>query len=320
VWQDFGNGTDMDVHGARVGLDGKVLDAKPMAIAVGPHTQVLPEIASDGKTGWLVVWQGFVEKENGYRTFAAKIGADGAVGKPVSMTVGPTPKVAWDGKGYLVGGFSGGYGLRTCRLTAEGTLDGAAKENAVKVGGQHLYSFSLSAMPGKGWVMVADRSIPDNWGWAGPGAMRCVGLLEDGQQDKAQQLEGQGPAHNVLQPNWLDTDSGKAAGDYWPWGRSSVAWGGQECVAAWTRCHFAKQGAGGYVVESMEPGDIVCGRIASDWSLPDAKRPVLVSANNSQNPAVASDGNGKLLCVYEKKTAEGNTQICAKPITTRAAK
>ena len=48
VWQEF-NGTDMDVLGVRVAPDGKVLDTRPIAIAVGPRTQVLPDVTASDK-------------------------------------------------------------------------------------------------------------------------------------------------------------------------------------------------------------------------------------------------------------------------------
>jgi hypothetical protein len=322
VWQDFSSNKDMDVLGVRLSADpstgsgqAAVLDAKPIEIAAGARTQVLPEVASDGKTGWLVAWQGFQGQEDACRSFAAHVAPDGKVGKVSALDASPMPKVAWDGGRYLV--FSGPRGAfsstRAQKFNADGSLDGKSVSSGEAFAGTF---FSMAPMPGKGWVFLAHRAPPDFWGWGGPGAMRCFGLLPDGSTDKSQKREQSYPKFGVLEPGWLDVCSGEnVKPKYWPYGRSAVAWDGKQCLAVWTRYHF-----GGPQGMTLVNGDLMAGRIREGWELPDAKGPIPVAATDGdeQNPALASNGAGKLLCVYEKQPEDGksNAVIAARLVTT----
>ncbi|MBW1677032.1 MAG: hypothetical protein JRJ79_10600 [Deltaproteobacteria bacterium] len=90
VWQDLRNGEDCDVLGARVSLEGKVLDPAPMPIGIGPRTQAMPDVAADDE-GFLVVWHGFQGRETAAKIFAACIGRAGPAGKAVVIASGATP-------------------------------------------------------------------------------------------------------------------------------------------------------------------------------------------------------------------------------------
>ena len=100
AWQDF-NGNDCDAPAARVSADGRVLNERPIAVAVGPRTQALPDVASDGRN-FLVVWQGLVGEETSYRGFATLVAAGGRIAETVDTGATPPAKVAWNGKNYLV--------------------------------------------------------------------------------------------------------------------------------------------------------------------------------------------------------------------------
>lgn len=59
VWSDERNATNsFDIYGARVGLDGTVLDAAGVAISRGASNQLAPAVAFDGQN-YLVVWHDF---------------------------------------------------------------------------------------------------------------------------------------------------------------------------------------------------------------------------------------------------------------------
>jgi len=66
VWQDGvptddgtnGEGPAQNVMAVRVAAEGKVLDAKPIAVSAAKGSQLRPAVASDDK-GWLVVWHDF---------------------------------------------------------------------------------------------------------------------------------------------------------------------------------------------------------------------------------------------------------------------
>src|SRR5665648_733295 len=112
VWQDLRNEIDYDVLAVRISAGGKVLDAKPIIIAGGPHNQVLPDIASDGK-GFMVVWQGFQVSDRTFHGYAVRIDMQGKVGKTIETGIAPQQKIAWNGTNFLVSCDGGtGTGLR----------------------------------------------------------------------------------------------------------------------------------------------------------------------------------------------------------------
>ncbi len=105
VWQDLRNGRDWDVYAARVAADGRVLDPGGSALAQGPRSQALPDVATDG-TRFLVVWQhmaadGFYELRaapvrweevpRGARTFPVRYRP-----REAARWLGYTPGWGWD--------------------------------------------------------------------------------------------------------------------------------------------------------------------------------------------------------------------------------
>jgi hypothetical protein len=321
VWQEF-NGRDMDVYGVRVGLDGKVLDARPLAIAVAPETQVMPEVASDGQTGFLVVWQGFLPDETSARSFAALVGADGAIGQPVPHPCAPRPNVVWSSTNYLVwGGPVGTFSdMWLQRVAADGKLVGKGWKRLgtadnigagyCVVGATHT---SLAHRPGEGWLLVCDRAVPDFWGWAGPGALRAYAITADGKLDATQPRETH-PKGGELQPNWIDVVKGEKEKKTWPYARHAVAWDGRQWIAVWTAFHF-----GGTTGIDLVNGDLMLARV-DGWKSREGMTPIKVAAAevNELNPALATDGTGTLMCVYEKQPddAKNNMVIAARVIRT----
>lgn len=290
VWQDFRNGKDCDVLAARVSKEGKVLDAEPIAVAAAPRTQALPAVASDGK-GFLVVWQGMVGEETAYRGFAAPVSADGKVGATVETGATPQPKLAWNGRNYLVAcggaGFWSGE-VRGVLLGADGKP--AGKPTAV-LGGTKTAVFSLSAVPDKGWLVVSHRSPPDPWGWGGPGAMRAAFVNAEGKVENP--VKEDYPKARL--PNWLDMGREKKPGATWPWGQSASAWAGKHSLAVWQRHHL-----GGEKMTNFENCDLIAARVDGFKPLDEAGVPIAASEAEETRPALASDGAGRVLCVYEK--------------------
>ena len=320
VWQEF-NGRDMDVYGARIGLDGTVRDSKPLAIAVAPETQVMPEVATDGKAGFLVVWQGFVGEETAARGFAATVGTNGQVGQPVTHACVPRPNVVWSDTEYLVwGGPTGAFLEMTLqRVGANGQLVGQGWKrfgSADSIGTGYAVGgavhTSVAHRPGHGWLMLCDRAVPDFWGWGGPGALRAYAIEADGKLDATQPKETQ-PKAGQLQPNWVDVVKGEKEKKTWPYARNAVAWDGRQFVAMWTIFHFGATGA------DLINGDLMLARI-DGWKSREGMTPIAVAATttNELNPAVATDGAGTLLCVYEKQPddARANMVIAARLIRT----
>jgi hypothetical protein len=83
VWEDFRNGKDWDVSGARVSGDGKLLDPGGVVVVGGQHNQCRP-VATFCKGQYAVVFQGFVAGKGpagapgtGYVTQCMRLSADG---------------------------------------------------------------------------------------------------------------------------------------------------------------------------------------------------------------------------------------------------
>jgi hypothetical protein len=304
VWQDLRNGADYDVLAARVSADGKLLDAEPIKIAAGPHNQALPDVASDGE-GFLVVWQGFQAKDSAFHGYAARVDVRGKVGSSVEVGIAPQLRVAWDGKSFLVACAQAGFWQtgHVVRLAPDGTPAGRKLRAAVRVG-----RYSLAGVPGKGWLLVTHRSPPDAWGWGGPGAVRCYFVLSDGNVDGSMPKEKGYPGHEKL-PNWVDASTKDRA--IWPYGPNACAWDGKQTVVVWQRYRCV-----GEKKSMLSNPDLMAAR-TDGWKRLD-ETPIAITAGEADEtePALASDGAGGLLCVYEKER-KGRIAICARALTTK---
>jgi hypothetical protein len=303
VWFDLRNGVDYDVLAARVDADGKVLDAKPIVVAGGVHNQVLPDVAADAD-GFLVVWQGFQETGNdrAFHGYAVRVEVSGKVGEPVETGIVPQPKVAWNGRSFLVSSSDTGFGKQSDVVK----LDPIGKPVGKKVCAMQRTGFySLSGVPGKGWLLVSHRSMPDAWGWGGPGATRVSFITEAGVVDETQPKETATPGAK-LDPTWLDVNV-TTDPKTWPHGPTACAWDGKHTVAVWQRHHLKNL--------TFVQTDLM-GMQVDGWKrLKDEAFPIAASEVSELNPSLASDGAGHLMCVYEKE-ADGGTAICARPLTS----
>jgi len=307
VWHDLRNGTDYDVLAARVSADGRLLDAEPIRIAAGPHNQTLPDVAADTE-GFLVVWQGFVEQDRAFHGYAVRVGPDGAVGKPADVGLAPCLRVAFEGSHFLVACGSRGFWHTgdVRRLGRDGRP--LAKEKPFRAAAR-VGLYSLSAVPGKGWLLVTHRNTPNAWGWGGPGAMRCYFVLSDGKMDPSMAKEKGYPGYDKFEPNWVDYATRDR--ENWPYGLSASAWDGTQSVVVWPRYHCR-----GEKKSMLANGDIMLSR-TEGWKR-QSDLPVAVAASDAEElePALASNGAGSLLCVYEKEVG-AKTLICARAITSR---
>ena len=307
VWQDLRNGVGYDILGARISPEGRVLDSQPIRIAAGPHNQALPDVASDGE-GFLVVWQGFQETDRAFHGRAARVDIRGKVGEPSEIGLGPQLRVAWDGKSFLVACAQAGFWKTgdVVRLGRDGRPAGKKLRAAVRVG-----RYSLTPVPGRGWLLVTHRSPPDAWGWGGPGAMRCYFVLSDGTADSSMPKEKGYPGHKK-QPNWVDASTADRA--IWPYGPSAGAWDGRQTVVVWQRYRCV-----GEKKSMLASSDLMAVR-TDRWKRVD-EQPIPVAAGSADEtePALASDGagRGKLLCLYEKES-RGKVTICARALKAAA--
>jgi hypothetical protein len=138
VWRDTRSGSgpapSSDIYGARVMLDGTVLDPAGIPITTAPGAQGEPAVAFDG-TRYLVVWSEAKTDALPYvsRIAGVRVEGDGSVaGGPIDIATAPTPKVAaraaFDGAWFWVTWWVDGYrrfspvGIGVARVSRGGTL------------------------------------------------------------------------------------------------------------------------------------------------------------------------------------------------------
>ncbi len=148
VWQDERNGTDSDVYGTLVSLDGHVLQTNGIPISTLPDLQAHPAVASDG-SGFLAVWED--RRNGGQDLFGARINGLGTVLDPAGIPISlaevnqSLPSLAFGNGVYLAawedtrgGLFSDIYGARIAttgeRIDPDGFLISSAENQ------QHLPS------------------------------------------------------------------------------------------------------------------------------------------------------------------------------------
>jgi hypothetical protein len=331
VWQDLRNGKDCDVLGTRVSADGKLLDKQPIAIAAAPRSQAMPDVAADDK-GFMAVWHGFPGNDFQAKLYTRRIGADGAPGETLLLTVGASPRISWNGKEHLVLYFRaynpwGAVGI--CSYVDLKRMDTAGKilpsrrifkDRILNVGAQR----SICGLPkGQGWVIVTHGGTPNYWGRSKGG--QCVAkVTPEGQISIPPRIKIYDPKRTpkiIIPDNVLETSVGKKVqssvaqayvASIWPYGRSAVATDGQYCVAVWQR--FYPGDATGLALIN---GDIRASRV-DGWKVldKDGGVPVAESKAEELDPALAGNGAGKLLCVYEKRE-NGRSGICARNIKTK---
>lgn len=105
VWEDYRNGYDGDIYGARVTPQGQILDPDGIPIATGWQYQYTPAVAFDG-TNYFVTW---VDERNGYQDiYGARVTPAGEVLDPdgipvvVSEYYKSNPQVGFNGDNYLI--------------------------------------------------------------------------------------------------------------------------------------------------------------------------------------------------------------------------
>jgi hypothetical protein len=130
VWHDDRSGVSLDIYGARVAVDGTVLDPAGFAVTAAPYDQRYPALSSDG-TNCLVVWED-ARSGGAYDIYGARIDAAGSVLDPSGLaicTVGADQyhaAAAFSGENYLVVWHdfrdAGGSNIYGARVEADGTL------------------------------------------------------------------------------------------------------------------------------------------------------------------------------------------------------
>ncbi|MFH1221286.1 MAG: hypothetical protein V1694_12665 [Candidatus Eisenbacteria bacterium] len=88
VWRGVWGGASWDICGARVDVDGHVLDPSGFPVTSTAADERFPAVAFDG-TNYLVAWRGPLTK-SGYSLVAARVAPDGALLDPLGIPVSST--------------------------------------------------------------------------------------------------------------------------------------------------------------------------------------------------------------------------------------
>ncbi|KPJ58903.1 MAG: hypothetical protein AMJ46_13320 [Latescibacteria bacterium DG_63] len=128
VWHDDRNGTDLDVCGTRVSVDGVVLDPAGIVISDALGDQGYAAVAFGGDS-YLVVWEDY--RGGLSNIYGSRVSLDGTVldSAGIEISVGDSqkydPAVAFDGTNYLVvwsDNASGSYDICGTRVDADGIV------------------------------------------------------------------------------------------------------------------------------------------------------------------------------------------------------
>ncbi len=307
VWQDMRNGRDWDVYAARVTPEGRVLENDGFLVAGGPHNQAKPRVAWDGEK-FLVVWQDF---RNGglYEVWGRRIEPEGKMGALERMAGGDgyhchAPAVAGMGNGraFLLH-VAFGHPKMNYRspiaeawFIANGKVDGGPAW-VLRRGGRGGVKEALDRGPhGKGhpiavafgkhsFLAVWKNDTPIGRG-DGPKKNGCL-FDEKGKRVKDFVFAGCTDKKIARVGRIVDPD---------------VAWDGKSFVVTWYEYDRGRRGGC--------PHDVVYLQYVN----PDGNKGTLVKVGGSldsplSEPAVASDGRGRVLVVYERHPRDGRNPI-----------
>lgn len=322
VWQEW-NGTDLDIKGARIEMDGTVLDSTPIDIASTSRTDALPDVASD-PTGWVVVWHGFEGTSDFPSLYARRVnynGSQGTTSGPFGddADYGSQPRIAWsfdEGKFAIVyhsfdnSGSSHKQRIYVNTLTTSLVDTPDTDYITAQTHGTDLYE--IAAMPGGKWTYILSGIPPTTYS-AKPG-QAAINIDSDG---------GINASGYLVSGNEITDGASKATDfiDYYT--GNPYSWGTQALepdatsgyiIGVWSRYH---KGTGSFGAPStLYDSDLYAGRI-NDYDLIESMGGTTISATadvNETNPALAGDGAGNLLLTYDKET-DGSTEIIGKILT-----
>jgi hypothetical protein len=308
IWHDLRNGKDWDVFAARVTPAGKVLDPEGIAVGQGERNQCEPGVCWDGKN-FQVLWRGF----------QAEMG---------EIVTGPNRLPA------------GGYFIYGGRVSPEGkAIDGTgvfmAKPPRRNVWGANSMGMAAPVSLGNGTLLAGGRSTNDfclwriadgktagepwlsskkGWGYDDPAfatdgqtvlatwtTFRDGGGRSSGRDHSGMLLFGIDEKVEVDEPRSLSSGLSVVRGSGARVRHPAPAWDGKRYVVVWDVPRKGEESA--YEALFLRS-------FASDGTpLNDDELVADDPASPTYWPAVASDGSGTAIIVYEKHPATGDVPI-----------
>lgn len=296
VWQDLRNEKDWDVYAARIKPDGKLIDDNGLLVAGGAHNQALPDVTWGGKNFW-VIWQDF-RSGDFYEVYGTRVSPEGKVldGQGILLDSGVkdvrhcyAPSTASAGSGrvfnlWVLKGDSVVYyktpDSRGCIVTdgkiESGPIDYKEKKHG-PAGNANPVCLSASS---EGYMAVWRTDYHAGRGGS-PG--ESTGALFDVQGKRIKSFFLAGKAHRIDAPE--------------------VCWDGKAFVAVWQE-NGASRGKPVYDV-------VYASRILSTGEV-EGGNALFVSGkfeSPAREGAVASDGGGTTMIVYEKHPEKSDVPI-----------
>lgn len=272
VWEDYRNGAEADIYGARISPDGTLLDPDGIAISTAPGDQAAPAVAFNG-TDYLVVWEDLRDGIS-LDIYGTRVGTDGSVkdgaGFPIFVAAEDqsNPDLAHDGTNYLVVWQDvDGENIVGARVDGMGTvLDTAGISICTAGNGQ--YSAAV-AFDGANYLVVW-WDYRKTWDDADIYGARVS------------------PGGTVLDPAGIPI--GTAAGDQ---RRPAVAFDGTRYLVVWGD----KRDGIGFKIYGA--------RVNPDGTVLDpAGIPICTDSGMQYSPAVAFDGINFLVAFFESSSGE----------------
>ena len=309
VWHDIRNEKDWDIYAARVTAEGKVLDPDGILVSGGAHNQAVPDVTWDGNN-FQVVWQDF-RGGNRYEVYGARVSADGKVLEPdgrlfvteklpysrinpvVASLGGGKSLLFWLGGGRKPGGRNGV--VAGAHLVQDGRVsDGPTLENtdprSTPGGMTGHVPFPVCAVAGPhdffvSWPTSAVYGRGDAPNDAHAALFTREGRLEKKIIVSREKVRNQSQNSRIRHP--------------------SAAWDGSAFVVAWHQ--ISEQGQDGAVKWPVEA--VFCTRVVGDGTASDRQHIAGTTATPATKPAVASNGAGTTLIVYEQHPEQAEIPI-----------
>lgn len=318
LWQDYRNGKDWDVYGARVTGEGKVLDPEGIAIATGPGSQGWPALASDGKTGYLAAWMSYDEEKWNYDILAAHISPEGRIlDKPAVIVASGdsqqiTPCAAWIDGRYAVAWVDVERNVgRTAIFFSWVGLKGKAEPatQITRYGNNILPSMAGGKKMGAlGWSLHHGKTYDPRYLCAA--LIRPDGtLVAAAQQGDLQELDAVARKLPYIVAPYSSNVNARGTSKLW----TATVQFGSDFVIFWTEKKWGED------TEIGADTSLVFGaRVLADGArCPDRKSPIGIGAQRGANymrPAASPGPEGEALVVYERDKAIGDHKIAARLI------
>lgn len=296
VWQDLRNGKDWDVYAARITPQGRVLDTDGFVVSNARHSQALPDVSWDGQN-FQVVWQDFRSGKN-YAIYGARVSPDGKVleenGRllthvpepysryaPVAASIPQQGTLVFWLAGGRVGAKSGSPAgvVAGAHLLREGVPgDQAVYENSSHQSGpggptgHPTFPLGIAARPQR-YLVAWTTQLPYGRGNA-PNDSQAALFDSQGKLRKMFLLT-QDPSVRISHPR--------------------AVWAGQTFWVVWHQIMPERNQGNLYPFEA-----IFAAQVTEDGEVRNRQRLAGTESAPAQKAAIASDGRGRVVIVYEQ--------------------